>query len=298
LVDRADDERVDRRSVRQPARCHRALRDQHPLAGTAAQHVKCDQTITRADDFDLEEGPIRQAVDPLGRPDVADHRSLQHHRSLSIGTPSARALSFASGVSTARGPSTRLAPAAAAAATARSVTAPLSTRCAARARAAAEAVASPASLNLTRRAIRSGRILGLSASRSTRSANSRSSASVSRRTTKKSGGGFTSLSETAGVLPAVPSESRRRAGVADAGSPAGTPDGMPPAGSAEGGLDAGPRRTCPESGLDAGDAGSTSASTSPTSRRSSPEVAPAKGNSVMAITAPSRAARSRLRWPA
>src|SRR5262249_44699463 len=101
---------------------------------------------------------VGQAVDPLGRPDIAHHRSLQHHRSFSvlagarsIGTPRALALSLASGVRTARGPRTSLAPALAAATTVRSVTAPLSIRCSAAAapNAATPAAATPAAARPT-----------------------------------------------------------------------------------------------------------------------------------------------------
>src|SRR5262245_29756389 len=129
LVDGADDERVDRRPLGQPAGRDRALGDEHPLALPAAEHVEGDQPVARTGHLDLEERTARQSVDPLGGPDVANDNCLQHHRSFSTGTPSARALSLASGVSTARGPSTSRAPARAAAITARSVTAPLSTRC-------------------------------------------------------------------------------------------------------------------------------------------------------------------------
>src|SRR5215813_12785361 len=129
IVDRADDQRVDRRRLAgEPRRRDRALRDQHPFAHPAAEHVERDEPLAAALRLDLKEGPVRDLRQPAGGPDVAGHLRGKHQRSLSISTTAARARSRASGVSTARRPSTSRAPARAAWRTIASVTAPLSTR--------------------------------------------------------------------------------------------------------------------------------------------------------------------------
>src|SRR6266496_1842512 len=160
LVDRADDQRVDRRRLAgEPRRRDRALRDQHPFAHPAAEHVERDETLAAALRLHLKEGPVRDLRQPAGGPDVAGHLRGKHQRSLSISTPATRARSRASGVSTARRPSTSRAPDRSASLTAASVTAPLSMRCDGRAEPAAGGVASR---NLTRPARRSSRCFGFS----------------------------------------------------------------------------------------------------------------------------------------
>src|SRR5215471_18919719 len=112
------------RLAREPRRRDRALRDQHPLAHPAAEHVERDETLAGALGLHLQEGPVRDLRQPAGGPDVAGHLRGKHQRSLSISTPAARARSRASGVSTARRPSTSRVPARAAWRTIASVTAP------------------------------------------------------------------------------------------------------------------------------------------------------------------------------
>src|SRR5215472_797823 len=129
LVDRADDERVDRRRLAgEPGGGNRALRNEDTLAHAAAQHVECHQPGSRALGLHFQEGPVRYLRQPASGPDVSDHHRGKHQRSFTISTPVARARSRASGVSTARRPSTSRAPARADAATIASVTAPFSTR--------------------------------------------------------------------------------------------------------------------------------------------------------------------------
>src|SRR5204862_5117745 len=126
-VDRADDQRIDGGMILEPAGSDRTGCDEHPLADAASEHVERDE-LTAALDLHLEEGPVRDVLDPLGRPHGAGHRRSQHRRSFSISTPRLRARSRAMGVSTARGASTIRAPLSAASRTWRSVTAPLSMR--------------------------------------------------------------------------------------------------------------------------------------------------------------------------
>src|SRR6516225_11627920 len=129
LVDRADDERVDRwRLAGEPGGGDRALRDENALAHAAAQHVEGHQPGAGALGLHFQEGPVRYLRQPAGGPNVADDGRGKHQRSFTISTPAARARSRASGVSTARRPSTRRAPAWAASRTTASVTAPFSTR--------------------------------------------------------------------------------------------------------------------------------------------------------------------------
>ncbi|MNC99163.1 hypothetical protein D3C83_173510 [compost metagenome] len=56
----------------------------------------------------FEKGAARQLVEPLGRPDLADHRSGLHGFCLAISTLSCRAFSRASGVTTTSLPTTIL----------------------------------------------------------------------------------------------------------------------------------------------------------------------------------------------
>src|SRR6516165_2300185 len=129
LVDRADDERVDRwRFAGEPGGGDRALRNEDTLTHAAAQHVERHQPGSRALGLHFQEGPVRYLRQPAGGPDVSDHHRGKHQRSFTISTPVARARSRASGVSTARRPSTSRAPARADAATIASVTAPFSMR--------------------------------------------------------------------------------------------------------------------------------------------------------------------------
>src|SRR5215469_1650006 len=190
LVNRADDQRIDGRPIRQPARRDRTLDDEHSLALANAEDVKGDQALARAGHLDLQERATGQSVDPLGGPDVPYDNSLQHHRSLSIGTPSDSARSRASGVSTARRPRTSRSPALAAACTARSVTAPVSIR-----NAPCPGwlpgtwlPGDPDSVNRRRPVSRSRRRAGLSASRTTVSTKLCRSSSVARRTCLVPGG--------------------------------------------------------------------------------------------------------------
>ena len=107
LVERPDDQRVDRRvRVAEPARGDRAGGDQHALADAAAEDVEGDQrrAVVRPH---LEEGAARQLRRRGASPRSSRSPAFQHRFSFSISTPSARAFSRASGVSTARGPSTR-----------------------------------------------------------------------------------------------------------------------------------------------------------------------------------------------
>src|SRR5262249_1319423 len=82
----------------------RALRDQHPLAHPAAEHVERDETLAGALGLHLKEGAVRDLGQPAGGPDVAGHLRGKHQRSLSISTPAARARSPARRVSTPRRP--------------------------------------------------------------------------------------------------------------------------------------------------------------------------------------------------
>ena len=100
LVDRADDQRVDRRLVRQPAGRDRALRDQDPLARPLPSTSKA---TSRAPSRRPRPRGTRRSAGRRAAwsPRRSRHCCLQHHRSFSISTPSARARSRASGVSTA-----------------------------------------------------------------------------------------------------------------------------------------------------------------------------------------------------
>src|SRR5436190_236718 len=130
LVDGADDEGVDGwRLAGEPGGSDRAGRHQHPLADAAAQHVEGDEPGALAVlDLDFQHGAARDLLQALGGPHVADDDCALHGHSLSISTPSCRALSRASGVNTTPLPTTSFLPALAAAMTLFSVTRPLSRR--------------------------------------------------------------------------------------------------------------------------------------------------------------------------
>src|SRR5882724_4433460 len=107
----------------------RAGGDQHALAHAAAQHVEGDESGALAVlDLDFQQGAARDLLQALGGPHVADDDCALHGHSLSISTPSCRALSRASGVNTTPLPTTSFLPALAAAMTFFSVTMPSSIR--------------------------------------------------------------------------------------------------------------------------------------------------------------------------
>src|SRR5262245_1328533 len=130
LVDRTDDERINGRGLAgEPGGGDRSGRDQDALADAAAQNVEGDEPRALAVlQLDLQHGAARDLLQALGGPHVADDDCPLHGHSLSISTPSCRALSRASGVTTTPLPTTSRLPALAAAMTLFSVTMPLSTR--------------------------------------------------------------------------------------------------------------------------------------------------------------------------
>src|SRR5215472_12117729 len=230
LVDRADDQRVERRRLAgEPRRRDRALCDQHPFTHPAAEHVERDETLAGALRLHLKEGAVRDLRQPTGGPDVAGHLRGKHQRSLSISTPTARARSRASGVSTARRPSTSLAPARAAWRTIASVTAPLSTRCAG---CTDPGPAAAASRNRSRPARNASRCLGFSNNRSSRLTNASRSASFRKLTVSTA----STCSRTVCASPGCPSPARPATPSSPAGSPPwvpadrspGAPAGRPP----------------------------------------------------------------------
>ena len=111
LVDRADDQRVDRRvaPANQPTRpspVATSTRSPTPLPSTSnATSVRPPPSTSTS-----RKAPLGISVDSPGRPDGAGDGCSQHRRSFSISTPRLRARSRAIGVSTARGASTSRAP--------------------------------------------------------------------------------------------------------------------------------------------------------------------------------------------
>ena len=126
LVERADDQCVERRVPAEVARGDRACRDQDPLAGTVPEGVERDQRRAVVGLY-LQQAPLGSS-----RPAASSTRSPSPSLSASLAPvrsdPQGARLSRARGVEHVRRPSTSFAPASAAGLTVRSVTAPCSTR--------------------------------------------------------------------------------------------------------------------------------------------------------------------------